>query len=116
MTAYCIAYESINDPNTFEEYRRQVMATLEAHGGRFIVRGGATECVEGAWDAERTVVIEFPSMDQARAWYHGEAYQELAAIRREASTADFVLVEGVPDDGPEARRSSQDAGLDAPRR
>jgi uncharacterized protein (DUF1330 family) len=92
---YAIVRVTIDDEDRYADYRAGTQASLEPHGGRFIVRGGATECVEGTWDAGRTVVIEFPSIEDARAWYHGDAYQQLARIRREASTADFVLVEGV---------------------
>jgi uncharacterized protein (DUF1330 family) len=92
---YAIVRVSIHDDERYADYRAGTLDSLEPYEGRFIVRGGATECVEGSWDVDRTVVIEFPSMDQARAWYHGDGYQQLAAIRREASTADFVLVEGV---------------------
>jgi uncharacterized protein (DUF1330 family) len=92
---YAIVRVTIHDEDRYAEYRAGTEASLEPYEGRFIVRGGATECVEGSWDAQRTVVIEFPSIEQARAWYHGDAYQQLAAIRRDASTADFVLVEGV---------------------
>lgn len=92
---YAIVRVSISDEDRYADYRSGTLASLEPFGGRFIVRGGATECVEGSWDADRTVVIEFPSFEQARAWYHSDGYQQLAAIRREASSADFVLVEGV---------------------
>ena len=92
---YAIVRVSIDDQERYADYRAGTVESLQPFGGRFIVRGGATECVEGSWDVDRTVVIEFPSIDQARAWYHGDGYQQLAAIRREASTADFVLVEGV---------------------
>jgi len=92
---YAIVRVSIADEERYADYRAGTVDSLKPFDGRFIVRGGATECVEGSWDVDRTVVIEFPSMDQARAWYHGDGYQQLAAIRREASTADFVLVEGV---------------------
>ena len=92
---YAIVRVNISDEDRYADYRSGTVASLEPYDGRFIVRGGATECVEGSWEADRTVVIEFPSIDQARAWYHGDGYQQLAAIRREASSADFVLVEGV---------------------
>ena len=92
---YAIVRVSISDEDRYADYRSGTLASLEPFGGRFIVRGGATECVEGTWDADRTVVIEFPSLEQARSWYHSDGYQQLAAIRREASNADFVLVEGV---------------------
>jgi uncharacterized protein (DUF1330 family) len=92
---YAIALVDISDEDRYADYRSGTVASLEPYDGHFIVRGGETECVEGSWDAGRTVVIEFPSMEQARAWYHSDGYQQLAAIRREASTADIVLVEGV---------------------
>ena len=92
---YAIVLVNIDDEERYADYRAGTQASLDPHGGRFIVRGGAIECVEGTWDAQRTVVIEFPSIEDARAWYHGDGYQELAKIRREASTADLVLVEGV---------------------
>jgi uncharacterized protein (DUF1330 family) len=91
---YAIALVDIHDEDRYAEYRAGTQASLDPYDGRFIVRGGATEAVEGSWDAQRTVVIEFPSIEQARAWYHSEAYQRIAAIRRDASTADIVLVEG----------------------
>jgi uncharacterized protein (DUF1330 family) len=92
---YAIVRVNISDDDRYADYRAGTLASLEPYDGRFIVRGGATECVEGSWDADRTVVIEFPSIEQARAWYHSDGYQQLAVIRRAASTADFVLVEGV---------------------
>jgi uncharacterized protein (DUF1330 family) len=92
---YAIARVRISDEERYADYRAGTLDSLEPYEGRFIVRGGATEVVEGSWDVDRTVVIEFPSIEQARAWYRGEDYQQLASIRREASTADFVLVEGV---------------------
>jgi uncharacterized protein (DUF1330 family) len=95
MKGYAIARVTISDEERYADYRSGTLASLEPYDGHFIVRGGTTECVEGSWDVDRTVVIEFPSMEQARAWYHSDGYQQLAAIRREASTADFVLVEGV---------------------
>jgi uncharacterized protein (DUF1330 family) len=92
---YAIVRVNISDQDRYADYRAGTLDSLAPYDGRFIVRGGATECVEGSWDAQRTVVIEFPTIEQARGWYHSDAYQQLAAIRREASSADFVLVEGV---------------------
>jgi uncharacterized protein (DUF1330 family) len=92
---YVIALVDISDEERYADYRAGTVDSLEPYEGRFIVRGGTSEPLEGSWDAQRTVVIEFPSVQQARSWFHGDGYQELAAIRREASTADIVLVEGV---------------------
>src|SRR3954451_25213263 len=92
---YAIVRVNISDEDRYAERRAGTQASLDPYEGRCIVRGGGTTCVEGSWDAQRTVVIEFPTIEQAHSWYHSEDYQHLASIRREASTADFVLVEGV---------------------
>jgi uncharacterized protein (DUF1330 family) len=67
---------------------------VKAHGGRYLARGGATDVLEGDWDIDRLVVLEFPSMEQARAWYDSPEYQEVAPIRQAASRARAVIVEG----------------------
>ena len=95
MKTYCIAYESINDPNTFEEYRRQVMPTLEAHGGRFIVRGGAFTALEGEMPYERIAVLEFPSRAAAESWYRSPEYQRILPLRSQSTRSQLVLVDGV---------------------
>ena len=95
MKTYCIAYESINDPNTFEEYRRQVMPTLEAHGGRFIVRGGAFTALEGEMPYGRISVLEFPSRAAAESWYRSPEYQRILPLRTQSTRSQLVLVDGV---------------------
>ena len=95
MSAYVIAEVNVTDPDLFGEYRKLVPATLEKYGGRFVVRGGATETKEGGWSPARIVVLEFPSMDQARKWYHSPEYKPLLDMRHKAADAKLVLVEGV---------------------
>ena len=95
MPAYVIVDIEVTDPAGFEEYRKQVPATVQKYGGRFLVRGGAMEVVEGDWRPKRVVVLEFPSMEQAKRWYDSEEYRPLKAMRLKASTANLVLVEGV---------------------
>jgi uncharacterized protein (DUF1330 family) len=85
----------VTDPAGFDEYRQRVPATLAAHGGRFLVRGGAHEVVEGSWRPRRLVVLEFPSLAQARRWYDSEEYREPKAMRFRTSKANIVFVEGV---------------------
>src|SRR5439155_739221 len=65
MPAYLIANVNVQDPATFEQYRKQVPATIAKHGGRYLVRGGRVERLEGSWNPTRLVVLEFPSMEQA---------------------------------------------------
>ena len=77
MPAYVIVQETVRDEATFARYRAQVLPTLEAYGARFLVHGGAFEVLEGALEAERLVILEFPGIEQIKAWYHSEAYQRL---------------------------------------
>lgn len=77
------------------EYRRRNTGQVAAHGGRFLVRGGGVERLEGDWDPLRVVVVEFPDRAAARAWYDSPDYAPLRALRREVSDTDIVLVEGL---------------------
>lgn len=96
MAAYVIAGIDVTEPEEYAEYARGVPATLEPYGGRFVVRGGALEVIEGQWPAGRTVILGFPSVEQAKAWYESEAYQALRPIRQRHARTDFlVVVEGV---------------------
>ncbi len=95
MKGYVIAKVAVTNPTAYEAYRNQVSATIEAHGGRFLVRGGAAEVKEGGWSAPRLVVIEFASLDAARAWYASPAYQAILPLRQANSTGDVVIVAGV---------------------
>jgi uncharacterized protein (DUF1330 family) len=96
MPAYVIAEVTVTDPATMEEYRKRVPATLAPFGGRFIVRGGAHQTVEGDWKPNRLVILEFPSMEHAHRWYASEEYREPKAMRLRAGRTNVVLVDGVP--------------------
>ncbi len=91
MAAYVIAGNHVTDDETMREYAKLVPATLEPFGGRFVVRGGEFEVTEGVWSTPRLVVIEFPSLDHARNWYHSEAYQAIIQMRFDAAKTDFLL-------------------------
>ena len=95
MAAYLIANVDVKDAAAFEEYRRQVPATIAKHGGRYLVRGGRVERVEGTWNPTRLVVLEFPSLEQARRWYDSEDYRGPKALRMKSTVTDTVFVEGV---------------------
>ena len=95
MAAYVIAQIEITDPARFEEYRRQVPATLEAYGGKFIVRGGQSETLEGTWQPKRVVVLEFPDRASARAWWSSEQYADAKALRQRAAHTELIVIEGV---------------------
>ena len=92
--AYFIGQFEIHDPAGYDVYRSQTAATIAPHGGRFIVRGERVHNFEGEPPLPRVVVIEFPSFDQAKAWYESEAYRQLIPIRQKAAKGRSFLVEG----------------------
>jgi uncharacterized protein (DUF1330 family) len=94
MPAYLIADIEVVDPEKYEEYRRQVAATVEKFSGRFLVRGGRHLVLEGEWPLERLVVIEFPSMDALQAWYHSPEYAPLIRLRQSAAQGRLIAIEG----------------------
>ena len=94
MTAYVIGEIEVTDPATYEEYRKQVMAVVTKYGGKFIVRGGRVETLEGDWAPKRFVALEFPSLEQAQKWYRSPEYAPLIALRQKASRGKLILVEG----------------------
>jgi uncharacterized protein (DUF1330 family) len=94
MSAYVIGEIEVTDPAAYDDYRKQVLATIEKFGGRFAVRGGAVEPLEGGWNPKRVVVVQFPTMDQARKWYRSPEYAPLIKLRQKASKGKLVLVEG----------------------
>jgi uncharacterized protein (DUF1330 family) len=95
MTAYLIADVEVIDQTAYEQYRQQVPATIAAHGGRYLARGGATKVLEGAWSPKRCVIIEFPSMEQLEAWWTSPEYAPLRAIRERAARSNLVVTQGL---------------------
>ena len=95
MPAYVINDMEITDPALFEEYRKLTPATVAQYGGRFLVRGGRVEPLEGDWSPARLVILEFPSLDQARAWIDSPEYAPAKRLRQLASKSNLILVEGV---------------------
>src|SRR5262249_12626641 len=95
MKAYCIVYERLHNPQMFEEYRKQVMPTIEAHGGRCLVPGGKFSALEGDMPFDRIALLEFPSRKAAEDWYHSPAYQKILPLRTNATPCQFIVVDGV---------------------
>jgi uncharacterized protein (DUF1330 family) len=95
MAAYVIAEVDVQDGALFEEYRKLVPATIAQYGGKYIVRGGATETKEGGWTPKRVIVLEFPTMARAREWYHSAEYAPALAMRLKAAKSRTILVEGI---------------------
>jgi uncharacterized protein (DUF1330 family) len=94
VTAYVIAEIEITQPEGYKAYTTAVPATIAKYGGRFIVRGGAAEVLEGDWPAQRRVIIEFPSLEAARAWWDSPEYEKPKAMRRANSKGRLILLEG----------------------
>ena len=95
MPAYVIADIDVQDTTKFEEYKKLAPPSSAPFGGRYLVRGGKVEGLEGAWMPQRFVVIEFPSADQARAWWNSPAYGAARSIRQMCARSNFILVEGL---------------------
>jgi len=95
MAGYVIVHDEIHDQALFAEFRQRAAATIEAHGGRYVVRGGAVEVIEGDWVPDRIVVVEFDSVEQAKAWLTSPEYAEIHKIRTQAAKANVIIVEGV---------------------
>jgi uncharacterized protein (DUF1330 family) len=95
MAAYIIAEVEITDPDTYATYRAQTPGVIERFGGRFIVRGGAAELLEGDRQPARIVAIEFPDVAAARRFYDSPEYQAIIGLRHKAANSRIILVEGV---------------------
>jgi uncharacterized protein (DUF1330 family) len=94
MAAYLVVQVSIEDPVRYEDYKRMVTPTLAKYGGRFLVRGGRTETLEGDWHPERFVLLEFQSMERAKAWWACEEYAPAKALRQATSKTQMIVAEG----------------------
>lgn len=95
MAAYVIVEVEVHNPEAYTGYAKLSGASVAQYGGRFVVRGGRVEPVEGDWHPQRFVVIEFPSMEQARQWYDSPEYQQARQIRWQNATSKLMFVEGV---------------------
>jgi uncharacterized protein (DUF1330 family) len=95
MSAYLFASLQITDPVIFEEYRRRVPAVIAAFGGRYLVRGGKVEALEGDVPGNRLVMVEFPDMSRLKAFYNSAEYQPLLEMRNRAAISTLLGVEGV---------------------
>jgi uncharacterized protein (DUF1330 family) len=95
MAAYLHADVEVTDAAAYEEYRRQVPAVIAAYGGRYLVRGGAAEVLEGDAGTARQVILAFDDMASLKAFYHSPEYRPLIALRQRASRSRLVAIEGV---------------------
>lgn len=94
MTAYVMVEMTVTDPVAIEDYRKLAGAAVAHYGGRFIVRGGRTETFDGDWHPQRIIVLEFPSLEDARKWRASPEYQAACEIRDRAAQTRMIAVEG----------------------
>ena len=94
-SAYIIANVTVTNPEQYAEYKKLSTIAAQAHGAEFCARGGAVEVLEGDWAPDRVVILKFPSLTQAKAYYHSVEYTAAIEARRGASVMRMVVVEGV---------------------
>jgi uncharacterized protein (DUF1330 family) len=95
MTAYVIVDMTVTDAVKIQDYRKLAEKSVADYGGRFIVRGGPMEVLDGDWNPKRVVVLEFPGMAEARRWRASPEYVSACEIRNRAATTRMILVEGL---------------------
>lgn len=95
MSGYVITNFQVTDAELYASYAARASATIAAHGGEYLARGGATHTLEGEVPAGRVVVIRFPSVEAATAWYYSPEYAELRAIRQKAAHGSLFITTGL---------------------
>jgi uncharacterized protein (DUF1330 family) len=95
MSAYVVVDLEVTDPAGFDEYKQQVPETIARYGGRYVVRGGDTETLEGQWAPKRVVILQFPDRAAAKAWWSSQEYAAPKALRQRCARTQLILVDGV---------------------
>jgi uncharacterized protein (DUF1330 family) len=93
-SAYILASVDVTDPQQYEQYKKLSTAAMQAHGAEVCVRGGAVHVLEGDWNPGRTVILKFPSVEKARAFYDSPEYRAARQAREGAAVMRMVLIEG----------------------
>jgi uncharacterized protein (DUF1330 family) len=96
MPAYVIVNITVHDPVRYEEYKRLATPTVSAYGGRYVARGGPVDVREGGWSPARLVLLEFPTVERARAWWDSPEYAAAKALRQSCADTQLVIAEGLP--------------------
>jgi uncharacterized protein (DUF1330 family) len=96
VPAYVIVQIHIHDAAVYERYKALAPASIAAHGGRYIARGGHCEALEGQWDPCRVAILEFESVERARVWLESPEYKEARALRHASAGTQMFVVEGLP--------------------
>ena len=94
MSAYVIVQVEVTDAAGYDDYKKMVPSSLAAYDGKFAVRGGACETLEGSWQPKRVVVLEFPSVARAKQWWASDEYRDAKALRQRTAKTEMIVVEG----------------------
>lgn len=95
MAAYVVANIEVTDPELYEDYKKLAGPAIQACGGKYLVRGGRTEVLEGKWRPNRLVVLEFESVEKAQAWWNSTHYAQAKTIRQRSADSSMVIVQGI---------------------
>jgi uncharacterized protein (DUF1330 family) len=95
MPVYLISDVTPKDPEAFQTYRARAAASIAHYGGRYLARGGSVEPLEGKWAPRTIIIVEFPDIDRARAWYRSPEYAQALQVRDEALSRNLILVDGI---------------------
>jgi len=99
MPAYIISDVTVSDAEAFQTYRTRAAASIAHYGGHYLVRGGPIEKLEGDWSPQAIVIVEFPDLERARAWYRSPEYAHALEVRDQALSRNLILVDGVRQEG-----------------
>jgi uncharacterized protein (DUF1330 family) len=100
MPAYVVVDIEIHDPERYERYKGMAPPSIAQYGGRYLTRGGETNVLEGDWTPKRFVILEFPTIERARAWWGSPEYAEAKALRQACATTRMVVADGIPVGAP----------------
>jgi uncharacterized protein (DUF1330 family) len=95
MPAYVVVQVDVKDPGRYEDYKKMVPPSIEKFGGRFLVRGGKTHPMEGDWAPKRFVLVEFPSVEKAKAWWDSPEYRAARDLRWATADSKLIIAEGI---------------------
>jgi uncharacterized protein (DUF1330 family) len=95
MPAYIVVQIKVNDPATYEEYKAMAPPSIAQYQGKYIVRGGQSEVLEGSWQPARLVILEFPTKALARGWWESSEYAAGKALRQSCADTEMLLIEGL---------------------
>jgi uncharacterized protein (DUF1330 family) len=95
LPAYIIVNVTVNDAKRYEDYKPLASASIAQFGGKYLARGGKSEALEGDYKPNRMVILEFPSVEKAKAWWSSADYAEAKSIRQACSYADMIIMEGL---------------------